>query len=153
MVESRQGTVPVTGRTQPRRSLSPAGDPRWPTELQRADWVLDVGGTPVTEARDLLAHTVLGLPGEHVDEVLLLASELVTNAVCHGAAPVLLSVTWGDGSVRVEVADQSPARPVLKTVEWDAPSGRGLLLVDGLASDWGALASGSGKTVWFTLSP
>jgi hypothetical protein len=120
-------------------------------ELQRADWVLDAAGKPVAEARALIARTLVGLPGPYVDVVLLLASELVTNAVCHGAGPVALTVAWGGPSVRVEVADQSPEWPVLKAVEWDAPNGRGLFLVDGLSSGWGVLAAGQGKSVWFTL--
>ena len=120
-------------------------------ERQRADWVLEADARSVAQARALIAQRLGDLPDDSLEVVLLLTSELVTNAVRHGTGPVGVHVTWGNGAVRVEVADQSPEWPVLQALDRDALSGRGLLLVEGLSSGWGVLAGGTGKTVWFTL--
>ena len=76
--------------------------------LRRADWVLAAEPGSVTRARTLIAQTLHDLPDESLEVVLLLTSELLTNAVRHGTGPVGLRVTWGNGRVRVEVEDQSP---------------------------------------------
>ncbi|QWZ10093.1 ATP-binding protein [Nocardioides panacis] len=119
-------------------------------EQARADWVLASDARSVTRARTLIAQRLIGLPDESVEVVLLLVSELVTNAVRHGSGPVGLHVAWGNGTVRVEVHDQSPEWPVVRAVDRDALDGRGLILVDGLATGWGVMAGKPGKTVWFT---
>ena len=123
-------------------------------EQVRADWVLAADVRSVARARTLVAQKLIGLPDESMDVVILLTSELVTNAVLHGSGPVCLHVAWGDGTVRVEVNDQSPEQPVLRgeMMVRNAPNGRGLLLVDGLCTDWGVLAGKPGKTVWFTAN-
>ena len=123
-------------------------------EHVRADWVLAADARSVAQARALIAERLIGLPDESLEVVVLLTSELVTNAVLHGSGPVGLHVTWGDGTVRVEVHDQSPERPVVRgeMVVRNALNGRGLLLVDGLSSGWGVLVGRPGKTVWFTVN-
>ena len=98
-----------------------------------------------------MAQTMRDLPDEALETVLLLTSELVTNAVLHGAGPVSVHVAWGEGKLRVEVGDQAPELPVLRPLDAAAPNGRGLLFVDSLSSGWGVLAGDTGKTVWFTL--
>lgn len=118
--------------------------------VQRADWVLIPEAQAPAHARSLIASKLRDLPLETVDVVLLLASELVTNAVRHGSGPVRLHVAWGDGAVRVEVEDRSPRWPVVEAMDRDALRGRGLILVDGLSSGWGVRALDIGKTVWFT---
>ena len=119
--------------------------------LQRADWVFAAEATSIAQARTLIAQRLVELPAESLEAVLLLTSELVTNAVHHGAGPVAVHVAWGGGAVRVEVEDQSPGWPVVQAIDREALNGRGLILVDGLSSGWGVLAGGTGKTVWFTL--
>lgn len=54
-------------------------------------------------------------------------------------------------AVRVEVTDDAAHPPVLRRVNWDEESGRGLLLVDTLASRWGTEPVGAGKRVWFEV--
>jgi hypothetical protein len=54
-------------------------------------------------------------------------------------------------TVTVEVLDESSSVPVLATSRNDPRSGRGLVIVDALASRWGYRPSQSGKSVWFTL--
>ena len=91
------------------------------------------------------------------DAAVLLTSELVANAVLHGAAPVTLLVhTDGRGQVRVEVTDADPrlpCAPVPDTTEM-GESGRGLQFVAALATAWGSAAGpdGTGKTTWFELN-
>lgn len=84
---------------------------------------------------------------------ILLTSELVTNAITHGESPVTVAVSWSGRALRIEVHDRSrfmPAPwPVIDRV--DAETGRGLLLVDTLASDWGFYRTPGGKAVYFTL--
>ncbi|MDG9705687.1 ATP-binding protein [Streptomyces sp. DH37] len=86
--------------------------------------------------------------------VSLLVGELAANAVTHGRVPgrdfrLVLEVR-GD-AIRVEVSDASPIRPpaVPSPSSEDDESGRGLLLVDILATRWGAVPRDPvGKTVW-----
>jgi anti-sigma regulatory factor (Ser/Thr protein kinase) len=90
-----------------------------------------------------------------VEEVALLAGELVTNAIAHTpASPVVLVVDWGDQVVRVEVHDGSPQLPRLNRLAGlDDEAGRGLGLVAALATRWGVDAVGrdDGKAVWFEV--
>lgn len=86
-----------------------------------------------------------------VDAATLLVSELVANAVLHAGGELRVRVACEDRCVRVEVADGSPTTPKQRQQSRDATTGRGLLLVDALASDWGVRRSGPGKTVWFEL--
>jgi hypothetical protein len=86
------------------------------------------------------------------DIVLLLASELATNAVDHATGDFSVDVHMGGGSdvdVRVEVFDGDPHLPTLQDPDPRAERGRGLLLVDGLASAWGSEPRHDGKVVWF----
>lgn len=81
----------------------------------------------------------------------LLTSELVTNAVLHAATPVTVTVRRASDAIRVEVADESPQLPTLKSYGEDAATGRGLHLVSALADSWGSRRRDDGKVVWFEL--
>lgn len=120
-------------------------------EPQQTSWVLaaDVGSVPM--ARELMADRLRELALPSLDIVLVLTSELVTNAVRHGAGPVELRLTLSSEAIRVEVQDQSGQRPVLRAPDRETISGRGLLLVDALSGAWGVEPAGTGKTVWFRL--
>lgn len=91
----------------------------------------------------------------HLDDAVLLVSELVTNAVRHGVPPITVATTCGHGTWRVCVSDGSPVLPQQRAPSLDGESGRGMALVDGLSSAWGvdrvATARGGGKAVWFEL--
>jgi len=86
-----------------------------------------------------------------VETATLLTSELVTNAVVHAAPPIGLAVTLLEGTIRVEVQDESDDIPVVGDADRHADRGRGLVLVDMLAASWGTQAAPPGKTVWFAL--
>jgi anti-sigma regulatory factor (Ser/Thr protein kinase) len=104
-----------------------------------------------------------------VDEevAVLLASELVANAITHGqlvngartppatAEPIMLSIRCYRGELRVEVHDRSsdmPA-PAAQATPAEAETGRGLVLVAALAAKWGFYRTPRGKAVYFTLAP
>ncbi len=79
--------------------------------------------------------------------IALIVTELVTNAVSHGEAPVF-SVSWDGESVRIEVFDNGAGRPVVRPLDATATSGRGMALVDAVADRWGVEETPAGKTVW-----
>jgi anti-sigma regulatory factor (Ser/Thr protein kinase) len=90
---------------------------------------------------------------ETKEVAVLLASELSTNAVRHGAGDFFLIRVRLDGAVRVEVSDESSQLPEQARPSRGSVGGRGLVLVDAFASRWGVDVQGSGKTVWFELAP
>ena len=84
----------------------------------------------------------------------LLTDELVTNAIVHAHCKSYLFIRAVKGLVRVEVTDPDDQLPSMAAPDPDAPGGRGLVIVNGLASAWGVERTGEGgKTVWFELSP
>lgn len=88
-----------------------------------------------------------------VDMVELLTSEVVTNAIIHGRSGPQLAVEVRDCVVRVAVRDLSPKLPVRQASRLDDVSGRGVLIVEELASAWGVEREGNGsKRVWFEVA-
>jgi hypothetical protein len=86
-----------------------------------------------------------------VDGVKLVVTELVTNAFLHaGCSPRLVLAPLPRG-VRVEVHDSSRLAPVLLSIEAGGMTGRGLRLVDALATTWGFSPTDDGKKVWAEL--
>jgi len=100
-----------------------------------------------------LAEWGLGHLAEAAD---LLTSELVTNAVLHGTQPATLTVYTdreADGGLLfIEVEDAKPGAPDLPDADEDAESGRGLMIVDAIAEDWGCDPAETGKRVWASLA-
>lgn len=81
----------------------------------------------------------------------LLAGELVSNALVHTGAPARVRMFQGE-KLRIEVVDASPRPPLGREASGDDEYGRGLLLVDALATDWGWRPSrDGGKVVWARL--
>lgn len=83
----------------------------------------------------------------------LLTTELVTNAIVHVRSKSQLFLRAARGTVRVEVTDPDDRLPSMAAPNADDVGGRGLVIVNGLASAWGVERTDSGKTVWFELSP
>ncbi|MFF5209497.1 ATP-binding protein [Streptosporangium sp. NPDC000396] len=108
-------------------------------------------------ARDLLTRKV---PETTLDDVVLLLSEVVTNAVIHSDSgrrsdgSVMVCLGLGGGVVHVEVIDDGSAGsvPFIRMAEIDSDGGRGLFMVDVLAADWGTHQDDeAGNAVWFHL--
>ncbi|CQR63521.1 ATP-binding protein [Streptomyces leeuwenhoekii] len=110
----------------------------------------------VTHARHFVASLVTGRGP--VDDAVLVVSELATNAVRHsrsGAAGgwFLVVVGFGDDRVRIEVVDQGGERvPHLCDVTSQEEGGRGLLLIEACAKDWGVKNWPEGRSVWADLA-
>jgi serine phosphatase RsbU (regulator of sigma subunit)/anti-sigma regulatory factor (Ser/Thr protein kinase) len=89
--------------------------------------------------------------GDLADSVVLLVSELVTNAVVHAGTTARLELRLDTQSVRVEVEDLHPRRTLPMVVAQptdDAEEGRGLLITFSLASAWGVDYTSGSKRVW-----
>lgn len=122
---------------------------------------LEIGSDPAEVgrarrwARSRLACCGLGGDEALAETLLLLVSELVTNAVVHAGTPsvlrMLLPGSHAPGAVRVEVADLSTCPPRQRHADGDDTNGRGLELVSGLADRWGWQREGFGKRIWCEL--
>ncbi|WP_141580292.1 ATP-binding protein [Actinomadura sp. WMMA1423] len=90
-----------------------------------------------------------GVADDHTGRTIV--SELVTNALLHGEGPIVLRLYQDerDGLPTIEVRDGGAGQPVVRPEDHAAIHGRGLLMVAGLALDWGTrpLVEG-GKLAW-----
>ncbi len=104
------------------------------TDDRELRWDLPWDDTAPAQARRLLTSA---LGPRAADDLLLIASELVTNAYRHGLAPLLLCARQDDSQVEVEI-EQTTAetRPEVRDVDETYPGGRGLALVNQLADAW-----------------
>jgi anti-sigma regulatory factor (Ser/Thr protein kinase) len=109
-------------------------------------------------ARTSVVGVLDGEDGVDLDVVALLVSELVTNVVLHTRSTARVRVRQDARRIRVEVSDDHPPLPVIRSVGGPQVSGRGLRIVEQLADRWGVEAHVAGpagprqgKTVWFEL--
>jgi anti-sigma regulatory factor (Ser/Thr protein kinase) len=105
----------------------------------------------VFAARHFVA-CVLERWGMEIADLPLLVSELATNAVLHARSDFEVTVIRAPRCVRVEVFDQNTRLPSFAVAPTDAYSGRGLMLLRGLSTNWGVEShSEVGKTIWFEV--
>lgn len=108
---------------------------------------------PPAEAREIVRSRLEGVAPEVVETVELLTSELVNNAILHGSGVAALVLEVENDRVHVEVHDTDPTLQLAPLRH--APSsvrGRGLAIVDALATVWGVNPRPVGKSVWFELN-
>lgn len=128
--------------------------PTRPIELHLHRVRLGTGPAAAAEARGHVREVILTWD-VRVDQgvAVLLTSELVTNAIRHEAsATVMLAISCSCDQLRVDVHDTSRALPVVVDAAGDAETGRGLMLVATLATEWGFYRTPAGKVVYFTLA-
>lgn len=86
---------------------------------------------------------------QRTDDAALVLSELVTNAIRHGSAPLHLRLEVAGRLLRMEVTDGEPTRvPVARGAALDDTGGRGIALVTALVDRWGWARRADGKVVW-----
>ncbi|WP_030757747.1 SpoIIE family protein phosphatase [Streptomyces griseus] len=136
-----------------RRSPDP-GTPRAPRIHQ---YIHQADPQGLSDARAAVGQALRdwGMP-ELSDDAELLTGELLVNVLLHtegGAVLTLEVLPEPVRRVRLSVQDRSSAWPRRRTPGEAATSGRGLLLMDALASRWGVEPRGEGKAVWCEIGP
>ncbi|MFF6879344.1 SpoIIE family protein phosphatase [Streptomyces sp. NPDC012474] len=119
----------------------------------RESWTVWRVPQAVGHARRFARRTLRswGVTAEY-DAVLLVVSELVTNALVHTDGKVRMDLTLVNNRLRVAIADASPRSPVRpSSIGWEATGGRGVLLVEAVSATWGTLPVSGGKQVWAEL--
>jgi anti-sigma regulatory factor (Ser/Thr protein kinase) len=91
-------------------------------------------------------------PAPAGEQLVLIGSELVTNAVLHARTELTLTLERRGGRVRISVKDRSQAPATLRHYRADALTGRGLGVVATLSDSWGISAAADGKVVWAELA-
>lgn len=112
-----------------------------------------------------------GLPALS-DDLVLSLSEVVTNAVVHTGSPATVTISLAGEYLEAAVSDDSPRAPIVRPPRLDLladiealrdrdglqvgpagsiAGGRGMLIVDAIADEWGVAARSGGKEVWFRL--
>lgn len=114
--------------------------------------IFDGAPEEIRSVRAFVGQFVGGCPAS--DDVVLLSSELATNAVMHSASgdhgTFCVTVVIERGSVRVEVHDLgSSTSPAVRRSGQPAESGAGLGLVEVIADRWGFAGGERGRVVWF----
>lgn len=123
---------------------------RTPAEEQRAEFS---GGPASSRAARAWAAPLLrgwGLDGLVADAELVL-SELVANASLHAGGSVVVALAPVEGGVRIEVCDEAHGDVHVVRGAVDRPSGRGMLIVEALATRWGVDQADDHKAVWAEL--
>jgi CheY-like chemotaxis protein len=109
--------------------------------------------TSVAMARRFVASTVTGWNLAPVlDDALLIASELATNAVTHASSACRIRLSLTDTTLRIDVSDAGTGTPEPQPESLTEEHGRGLRLIDALSTAWGLeVIPGHGKMVWAEL--
>jgi anti-anti-sigma regulatory factor len=117
------------------------------------DELLPVAGA-ARRARNLATDACLRWDEPHLlGPASTIASELVANAVTHAATMMTLRLSLTERFLHISVRDGSPVAPSQDGAVGGAPrTGRGLQLVETVASSWGSMPAEGGKVVWATLA-
>lgn len=110
--------------------------------------VLGADTDAVPRARQVASEFVGRVAPALLDDVALVVSELVTNAVLHGEPPARMRLMKLADGIRVEIDDAGRELPRRAGYGAQADTGRGLALVGALARSWGVDPRPDGKTVW-----
>lgn len=123
-----------------------------PKAIDRRSRRFDAELRSAGSSRKFVAETLTDWScAELVDSATLLVSELVTNAVIHAHSEVELVVHLQPDLVRIEVIDGADEAVRRRDATSEAQSGRGMALIEALASSWGIDTLLAGKSVWFEI--
>lgn len=136
----------ATERTTCGGATGPPG-PRDPNRPRRATGY----ASSLRGARKVVADTLADVSAEIRETTVLLAGELVMNALTHGGGRFGLRVMADAALVRVEVRDATATQPRVLPPDGSREHGRGMAIVDALASAWGSGPCEGGKVVWFEI--
>ena len=104
----------------------------------------------IAEGRHTLRDGLAGWGCSNVDDVVLVFSELVTNATVHTTAQSRTVITHGPPDLQLHVHDYSHSVPELRLVT--RFGGSGLRIVSQLSHSWGWEQTATGKVVWSIIS-
>lgn len=110
----------------------------------------------VPTARHVVVEVLRAWAVPHdLDDAALLTTELVSNVLDHvgGEATLTVEVQSSEDWLRIGVVDGSAVPPVVQQLDRDRPRGRGLRMLQLVASRWGSDEVGDGKRIWFELAP
>ena len=96
--------------------------------------------------RDMLRGS--GLPSDVLHDALVIVDELVTTSVVHAATPIVVTLEYSPDACRCSVRDRCTSGPLPRLIERADGTGRGLRLVNAIATAWGVDRSESGTMVW-----
>ena len=107
----------------------------------------------ITQARRYVAANLDSLPQSIADSVLLIVSELATNAIRHAGTGFRVEIDLELDELCISVADSGDGDPVIVSPPPTQPSGRGLQIVELLSDRWGIIPATpkQGKKVWFAV--
>ncbi|CAA9353216.1 MAG: hypothetical protein AVDCRST_MAG34-1900 [uncultured Nocardioidaceae bacterium] len=110
--------------------------------------------TSAAEARSFVTKTVLDWElAALLDDAVLVASELATNAVTHADSACRIRLSLQPTALRIDVVDTGTGTPEPRPESFTEDHGRGLHLIDALATAWGLeQIPGDGKVVWAELA-
>lgn len=145
MIERQQSTMPASHSTQ-------VGCP--PVLLLASQ--PESAKTARDFVREYVGHHVPGASADHVDTVVLVTCELVTNSVRYGTEPgdlVRVVVDADDARTRIEVHDPVRRHPRLRPESGTRDRGRGLIILDALCPGrWGVTDRPFGKCAWVEVA-
>ncbi|MFB9466834.1 ATP-binding protein [Streptomyces cinereospinus] len=151
-----EGGVPGTGASGADATVSPAA-----RQVRRLAFDGESGVVPL--ARDFARQALYAwgwLPAATADQraaaedVLLVVSELVTNACLHAEGPDEMLIACDNKVIRIEVSDRGTGQPAPRTPHRAGrPGGHGMFIVQRLCLDWGVVRTPgvAGKKVWAEL--
>ncbi|MEX3100338.1 ATP-binding protein [Streptomyces sp. ST1015] len=137
-----------------RRATPPASHSQPPAPLP----VLVLPGEPSSAGaarkfvREYVEYHVPGVPEDYVENIVLVTSEMVTNAIRYGTEPgdsIRITLDVGEREARIEVQDPTRRSPRRRPESGERGRGRGLFILDGVCGDaWGCRPAPFGKVVW-----